>query len=146
MIGGTLWYAVMLVIRVFKVPSSQDQVLQDRSILFFKTDNFSLFSVFAKTPKNTQAILRTYVTRLARPDARPQDIIYLNETIEGEVVPICISREKIVESTIEELIDACDERTVEALDTRLPLDVTFKLEGTNIIREYQRFVESLILL
>lgn len=91
-------------------------------------DSAFCFRKAVKYPDNAKEVLKAYVERLWRPDARPLDLISADEEIEGAVVPICISREQIIETTIEEMINAV-ERDFESFDSRLPIDVSFCLEG-----------------
>jgi hypothetical protein len=77
-------------------------------------------------------VLQAYREAAWRPDARPLDLTSTLEVIEGATVPIMISRSNIVSSTVDEIIDADQHRVTECLDTRVPLEVSFRLEG----REY----------
>lgn len=89
----------------------------------------NLFVRTASKTDDVRAIIKAYCTRLWRKDARPLDLDATgSDTISGKVVPLCISRHEIVSSTVFELNDAL-EREAEGMDTRLPLEITFRLEG-----------------
>ena len=75
-------------------------------------------------------VLHAYREAVWRLDARPLDLASTLEVIEGATVPIMVSRSNIVISTIDEILDADQHRTTECLDTRVPLEVSFRLEGS----------------
>ena len=77
-------------------------------------------------------ILKTYMSRLWRVDARSLNLVSEDSSVDGLTVPICVTRDDIISSTVEEIIDALEVRAVEAMDVRLPLEVTFKSEGMTI--------------
>ena len=68
-----------------------------------------------------------YVNRLRRKDARPLDLTTREDTIEGEVVTITVSRYDLINTAREEIFECIDSST-EPLDMRLPLHVVFYQE------------------
>ena len=74
-------------------------------------------------------IIRTYVQRLKRSDARTLDLSSRSATITGKTVPIHISRNAILQTGVEELKEAEHREYDEKLDTRLPLQVNFRMES-----------------
>lgn len=70
--------------------------------------------------------MHAYTDRLWHWDARALDLDTEAETIFGETMYLSVSRHAILETTISELTQV---EEIDLLDTRLPLDVTFRLEG-----------------
>lgn len=52
----------------------------------------------------------------------------MEEVLNGEVFPLCVSRSNLFESASQDLIDA-GTRSCDVLDTRLPVVVSFSMEG-----------------
>lgn len=76
----------------------------------------------------TSKIIKAYIERLKRPDARPLDLSSETQLIEGLTCPIHVSRDDILSTGMEELGEALG-REWEPFDTRLPLEVNFRMES-----------------
>ena len=75
-----------------------------------------------------EIIVKAYVSRLKRADARPLDLESATRMITGATTPIHICRTQLLKTGIEELEDAMT-RDYETFDTRIPLEVNFSMES-----------------
>jgi hypothetical protein len=95
----------------------------------YNNNQCRIFSVSRKVGADAKQVMKAFITRLGKttPHARPLDSISEDTVLQGQTVPICIHRDDILATSTAEIIDA-DTRSLEPLDVRFPLEVSFYLE------------------